>query len=145
MLYLLKSQTSVCKLADGQLRNTAIRYMYCLPLQDRGIYIKAMYKLNKWIWITYVGLPKISQNLNKPRKPLAIPTCAARCVLLYLSTNSRPTGVFLSARVSEFWLFTLHRFHVCLRLSKWRMPRSEGFALNCASSSTKLQLKPIEC
>ena len=90
---------------------------------------------------TYVVIPKISENLNIPRKPLAIRTCAARCVFLDLSTDSQPTGVFISACVSEFCLFSLHRFHVCLRISKLRMPRSKEFALNFASSSTKLQLK----
>ena len=94
---------------------------------------------------SYEVLPKISENLNIPRKPLALRTCAARCLLLYLSTISQPTGVFISARVSEFWLFSLHRFHVCLLLSKWRMLRSEEFGLNFASSSTQLQLKPTEC
>jgi hypothetical protein len=59
-----------------------------------------------------------------------------------LSTDSQPTGVFITARVSEFWLFSLHRFHEFLPLSKWRMLRSKEFALNFASSSTKLQLKP---
>ena len=74
-------------------------------------------------------LPTISENLNIPRKPLALRTCAARCLLRYLSTISQPNGVFISARVSEFWLFSLHRFHVCLLLSKWRKLRSEEFAL----------------
>jgi hypothetical protein len=32
--------------------------------------------------------------------------------LLYLSTVSQPNGVFISARVSEFWLFSLHHFYV---------------------------------
>jgi hypothetical protein len=57
-------------------------------------------------------LPKISENLNIPRKSLAIRTCAARCVLLELSTDSQPTGVFISAYVSEFWLFSFYPFHV---------------------------------
>ena len=61
-------------------------------------------------------LLKISENLNVPRKPLALRTCAARCLFLYLSTNSVATGVFISARVSELWLFSLHHFHECLRL-----------------------------
>jgi len=43
--------------------------------------------------VRYVGIPKISENVNIPRKPLAIRTCAARCVLLYLSNNRQPTGV----------------------------------------------------
>jgi len=41
-------------------------------------------------------------------------TCAARSLLLYLSTVSLPTCVFISASVSEFWLFSLQHFHVCL-------------------------------
>jgi hypothetical protein len=53
----------------------------------------------------YVGLPKISENLNLPRKPLALRTCTASCLFLYISTNSLASGVFISARVSEFWLF----------------------------------------
>ena len=39
-------------------------------------------------------LPKISKNLNIPRKPLVLRTCAARCHWLYLSTVSQPTGVY---------------------------------------------------
>ena len=49
--------------------------------------------------VHYEVLPKISKNLNIPRKPLALRTCATRCLLLYLSTISQPTGivhVFLS-------------------------------------------------
>jgi len=61
---------------------------------------------------------------------------------MYLSTISQPTGVFIGACVSEFWLFSLHHFHVCLLISKWWILRSKEFALNFASSSTKLQLKP---
>ena len=61
----------------------------------------------------YVGLPKISENLNTPRKPLALRTWAARCLFLYLSTSSLATGFFVSARVSEFWLFSLHHCHEC--------------------------------
>ena len=59
-----------------------------------------------------MGLTKIPADLNIPLNPLEIRACAARCVLLYLSTNSQPTGVFVSAGVSEFWLFSLHGFHV---------------------------------
>ena len=87
-------------------------------------------------------LPKISENLNIPRKPLALWTCAARCLFLYLSTNSVAAGVFISARVSEFWLFSLHHFHECLQLSKWRQLRSKELALNfvwhhvCKSQAT---------
>jgi hypothetical protein len=33
---------------------------------------------------TYKVLPRISENLNIPRKPLALRTCAARCLLLYI-------------------------------------------------------------
>jgi len=65
----------------------------------------------------YVVLPKISENLNILRKPLALRTCAARCLFLYLSTNSVATGVFINAGVSEFWLFYLHHFHVCMYVS----------------------------
>jgi hypothetical protein len=58
--------------------------------------------------------PKISKNLNIPRKPFVLQTCAAfvlqtcaaTCLLLYLSTVSQPTGIFISAHVSEFWLFS---------------------------------------
>ena len=102
-------------------------------------------KLHLCIVTSYELLPKISENLNIPRKPLALRNCATRCLLLYLSTVSQPTCVFISARVSEFWLFSLHNFHVCLLVSKWRMLRSKEFALNFASSSIKLQLKPNEC
>jgi len=93
----------------------------------------------------YKVLPKISENLNIPRKPLALRTCAAGCLFLYLSTNSLATGIFISARVSEFRLFSLHHFHECLRISKWQELRSKELALNFASSSTKLQLRPTEC
>ena len=65
--------------------------------------------------------------------------------LFYLSTNNLATGVFISARVSKFWLFSLHHFHECLRISKWRALRSKELALNFASSSTVLQLRPTEC
>jgi hypothetical protein len=92
----------------------------------------------------YQVLPKIYENLNVPHKPLALQTCTAMCFLLYLSTISQSTGVFIRERVSEFWLFSWHGFHVCLLLSKWRMLRSKEFTLNFASSSTKLQLKPSE-
>jgi len=57
----------------------------------------------------YEMLHKISQNLNIPRKPLTLQNCAARCLFLYLSTVSQPTGVFMRARISEFLLFSLHR------------------------------------
>ena len=90
-------------------------------------------------------LLKMSENLNIPHKPLALRTCAARCLSLYLSTVSQPTGVFISEHVSEFWLFPLQHFHVCLLISKWQILRSKEFALNIASSSTKLQLKPTKC
>ena len=93
----------------------------------------------------YKVLPKIPENLNVLCKPLVLRTCAARCLLLYLSTVSQPTCIFISARVSEFWLFSLHRFHVCLLILKWPILRSKEFALNFASSSIKLQLKPTEC
>jgi len=95
--------------------------------------------------LAYMVLPKISENLNILRKPLVLQTCMARYLWLYLSTVSQPTGVFVSARVSEFWLFSLHRFHVCLLLSKWRVVRSKEFAVNFASGSTKLHLRPTEC
>jgi len=90
-------------------------------------------------------LPKISENLNIPRKPLTLRSCAAKCLFLYISNVSQQAGVFISASVSEFWLFSLHRFHVCLLISKWWMLRSKVFALNFPSSSTQLHLKPIEC
>jgi hypothetical protein len=77
--------------------------------------------------VMYEVLHKISENLNVPRKPLALRTW---CLFLYLSTNSLATGIFISARVSEFWLFSLHHFHECLRISKWRELRSKEFALN---------------
>ena len=47
----------------------------------------------------YEVLPKISENLNIPRKSLALRTCAARCLFLYLSTVTQPTGVFTCFRV----------------------------------------------
>jgi len=97
------------------------------------------------LYLYYKVLPKISENSNIPRKPLTLRTCNARCLVLYLSTVSQPTCIFIRARVSEFWLFSLHRFYVCVLISKWRMLRSKEFALNFASSSTKLQLKPTEC
>jgi hypothetical protein len=95
--------------------------------------------------LAYVVLPKISENFNISRKLLALRTCAARCLFLYLSTNNLATGVFISAPVSEFWLFSLHHFHECLQISKWRALRSKELALNFAASSTKLQLRPTEC
>jgi hypothetical protein len=49
----------------------------------------------------YDVLLKISENLNISRKPLVLRTCTARCQLLYLSTIRHPTGVFISAHVSE--------------------------------------------
>ena len=103
--------------------------------------------VNTTRYCKYVGLPKISENLNIPRKPLALRTLAARCLFLYFSTNSLATGLFffVSARVSEFWLFSLHHCHECLRLSKWRELRSKELALNFVSSSTKLHLRPTEC
>jgi hypothetical protein len=62
----------------------------------------------------------------------------------YLSTDSQPTGVFITTRVSEFWLFSLHRFHVCLLLSKWRMLRiciKFCFKLNKTAAETHRMLK----
>ena len=67
----------------------------------------------------YEVLPKISENFNIPRKSLALRTCAARCLFFYLATNGLETGIFISACVSEFWLFSLHHFHECLQISKW--------------------------
>ena len=98
-----------------------------------------------WVWCVlsvivrpwYEVLPKISENLNILRKPLALRS-TARGFLLYLSTVSQPTRFFISSLVSEFCLFSLHRFHVFLLISKWRMLRNKEFALNFASSSTKL-------
>jgi hypothetical protein len=52
----------------------------------------------------YEVLPKISENLNILRKPLALQ--AAICLLLYLSTVSQPIGTFISVHVSMFWLFS---------------------------------------
>jgi hypothetical protein len=56
--------------------------------------------------LLYVVLLKISENLNIPHKPFVLRTYAATCLLLYLSTISQPTGVFMRVRVSEFWLFS---------------------------------------
>jgi hypothetical protein len=95
--------------------------------------------------LNYEVLPKIPENLNIPRKPLVLRSCAARCLLLYISTISQPTCVFISACVSEFWLFPLHCFRVCLLISKWQKLSSKDFALTFASSLTKLQLKHTEC
>ena len=101
--------------------------------------------LSTWVFsiglqccLKYEVLPKISENFNIPRKPLALWTCATRCLLLYLSTISQTTCVCISAHVTEFWLFSLHHFHLCLLIVKWQMLRSKEFALNVASSSTKL-------
>ena len=94
-----------------------------------------MSNLHLCIVTSYELLTKISDNLNIPHKPLKLRTCATRCLLLYLSTVSQPTCVFISAGVSEFRLFNLHSFHVCLLTSKRRMIRSKEFALNFASSS----------
>ena len=91
------------------------------------------------------GATQSFREFEYTAKPLALRTCAASCLLLYLSTISQPTCVFISAHVSEFWLFSLHCFHVCLLISKWWMLRSKEFALNFSSSSTKLQLEPNEC
>ena len=63
------------------------------------------------------GATQNFREFDIPRKPLALRTCAARCPLLYLSSVSQQTCVFISACVSEFWLFSLHRFRVCLRIS----------------------------
>jgi len=57
-------------------------------------------------------------------KPLVLWTCAMRCLLLYLSNVSQPTCVFVSARVSELWLFSLHHF-MCVLISKWQTLRSK--------------------
>ena len=72
----------------------------------------------------YEVLPKIFENLNIPRKPLALRTCAARCLLLYLSTVSQPTCVFISARVSEFRLFPLHRSNASNLMLQLRCTRT---------------------
>jgi len=95
--------------------------------------------------VLYEGLPKIPENLNIPRKPLELRTCAARWTFLYLSTNGLAIGIFISARVSEFWLCSLHHFHECLRISKLWELRSKELNLIFASSSTKLQLRSTEC
>jgi hypothetical protein len=50
-----------------------------------------------YLGLSYQVLPKISKNLNIPRKPLELQTCTTRCLLLYLSTVSQPTCVFISA------------------------------------------------
>ena len=122
------------------IRNKAVMGTVCL------FYVKEMYQHTLYrFYVMYEVLPKISKNLSILRKPLALRTCATRCLLLYLSTISQPTGVFISPRFSEFWLFSLHRFHVCLLILKWPMLRNKEFALNFASCSTKLQLKPTEC
>jgi len=95
--------------------------------------------------ISVRGATQNFREFEYTAQTISATTCAARCILLYLSTVSQPTGVFVIARVSAFWLFSLHHFHVCLLISKWRMLRSKEFALNFASSSTKLQLKPTQC
>ena len=117
-------------------QNLSMRH--CIQNIWKSMFIWCMYKV-------YEVLPKIFENLDIPRKPIALRTWTARCLLLYLSTVSQPSGVFISAHVSKFWLFSLHRFHVCQIISKWRMLRSKEFGLNFASSSTKLQLKPTKC
>jgi len=61
-----------------------------------------------YLRLIYMVLPKISENFNIPRKPLVLRTGATRCLRLYLWTVSQPIGVFISAHVSEFWLFSLH-------------------------------------
>ena len=94
----------------------------------------------------YEVLPKISENLNIPRKPLALRTCAARCLFLYLSTNSLATGIFISARVSKFWLFSLHHFHECLNIEMAGVKEQKTcikfcFKLNKTAAETHRMLK----
>ena len=48
---------------------------------------------------------------------------------LAVSFNRQSANWRLYKCVSEFWLFSLHRFHTCLRISKWWMLRSKEFAL----------------
>jgi len=94
----------------------------------------------------YEVLPKISENLNIPRKPVALWTCAARCLLLYLSTVSQPTCVFISACVSEFWLFSLCHFHVSANIEmvdvkEQRIYIKFCFKLNKTAAETHQMLK----
>jgi hypothetical protein len=96
------------------------------------------------MFIIYEELSKFSEKLNIPRKPFALRTCAARCLLLYLSTASQPIGVFVSGRVFRFVAVFFTPF-ACVSANIEMADVKEQFALNFASSSTELQLKPTEC
>jgi sensor c-di-GMP phosphodiesterase-like protein len=66
--------------------------------------------------------------------------------LLYLSTIRQPTGIFISARVSEFWLFSLHRLHVSVNIEmadvkKQRICIKFCFKLNKTAVETHQMLK----
>ena len=105
---------------------------------------------NVWKYLYSVRhevLPKISENLNTPRKPLALRTCAARWLLLYLSNVSQPTFVFISARVSGFWPF-FYTVFVCVSaiiemvdIMEQRICIKFFFKLNKTAAETHRMLK----
>jgi len=93
----------------------------------------------------YEVLPKISENVNIRHKPLALQTCATRCLLLYLSTVSQPTCVFISAHVSEFGCF-LYTVFMCVNIEmaddkEQRISVKFCFKLNKTAAETHQILK----
>jgi len=77
--------------------------------------------------LTVQGATQSIQEFEHIAQTIRLRTCATKCLLLYLSTVSQPTYIFMSVCVSVFWLFSLHCFHVCLLISKWQMLRSKKY------------------
>ena len=71
-------------------------------------------------WLLHVALPKISKNLNITRELLALRTYVTRCFFLYLSSKTVQSGIFISAHVSKFWLFS---FPCCMCVCEYRNGR----------------------
>ncbi len=89
---------------------------------------------------------KISENLNIPRKPLALWTYATRYFFLYLTSKSVQSGIFVSARVSKFWLFSLRHFMCVCKyrnggVKKQRTCNKFFFKLNKTAAETHQMLK----
>jgi hypothetical protein len=96
----------------------------------------------------YVVLPNSPWNRNAARKPLVVQLCAVRFRELYHLWTTLPSGVLLWGGVCFFCAFLWRRVSAfCERtdLLKWLMWRSNGFASNSVSNSTRGLRKHTEC
>jgi len=95
----------------------------------------------------YQGLPKISENFNIPRKPLALRTWAATCLFLYLSTNSLANWLLCKCTclwVSAVFFTPLSRVFALIEMAgvmEQRICITFCFKLNKTAPETHRKLK----